>query len=402
MRVLFVSPASELGGAERCLLDCIAVLRASHAVRVSLLTFADGPLVAGARSLGAETVVIEPPLELTKLGESGDERQRNGAIWDMVSGTPKVGRFLARLRGAIARTEPDVVHTNGMKAHLFAGMVSPPRARLVVHLHDFIGARRVSKWLLPALSRIRPRVVFMANSHAVAVDFARLAPSADVRTVYNVVDTEYFRPGPPEPEWLAAQAGAGPAAKNETTFGLVATYARWKGHQLFIEAAGRLRAAYPQLPLRFYVIGGPIYKTLGSQVDASELLAHARIAGIEASFGLVPFLDDIARAYRSLHVMVHASIRPEPFGRTIVEAMACGCPVLVARAGGAEELFQHGENALGYEPGNAPALAHAMSRMLDAGIRARLGRAAREHAVSDFGRPRLAQELLRVYSQERG
>jgi glycosyltransferase involved in cell wall biosynthesis len=95
---------------------------------------------------------------------------------------------------------------------------------------------------------------------------------------------------------------------------------------------------------------------------------------------------------------VHASTQPEPFGRTIVEAMACARPVIVARAGGAAELFNEGVNAYGFEPGSAARLAEAMSRDLDPQVRARLGRAARQHAVVGFGRSRLAAELLRVYA----
>jgi glycosyltransferase involved in cell wall biosynthesis len=284
-----------------------------------------------------------------------------------------------------------------MKAHLLAGILVPPGARLALHLHDFISTRSASKWLLPALARTRRRAVFIANSRAVAADFLRLAPRADVRTVYNVVDTECFCPGPAEPAWLAGCAQLEDPAEEAITFGLVATYARWKGHALFIEAAGQLRAAHPELPLRFYVVGGPIYKTIGSQVHASELLERARACQIGSCFGLVPFQDDVTRVYRSLSVVVHASTQPEPFGRTIIEGMACERPVVVARAGGAAELFDDGENAVGYEPGNVAALANAMAFLLDPEVRARVGRSARKHAVAEFGRSRLASELLRAY-----
>ncbi|HTA93768.1 MAG TPA: glycosyltransferase family 4 protein [Polyangiaceae bacterium] len=398
MRVLFVSPAAELGGAERCLLDCVAALRGSGGVQVDVVALADGPLLGKARELGATAQVIEAPRELSELGESGPGSESGGALLGLVSAAPGVMRFLARLREAIAAPQPDVVHSNGMKAHLLAGLVSPVRARLVIHLHDFIGTRRASKWLLPALSRIRRRAVFIANSRAVAQDFARIAPEANVHAVYNVVDTDYFREGVAEPDWLAGLADLEPPVQETTTFGLVATYARWKGHRLFIEAAGQVCNARPELPLRFYVVGGPIYKTRGSQVQAPELLEHARSAGIESRFGLVPFQDDIARVYRALNVVVHASTQPEPFGRTIVEAMACARPVIVARAGGAAELFDEGENAFGFEPGNAAELALTMMRDLEPGVRARLGRSAREHAVAGFGRSRLAPELLRVYA----
>ena len=398
MKVLFISPAAELGGAERCLLDCVAALHAYGGVQAEVLALADGPLLEKARALGANTQVVQAPRKLALLGESGSSAESLGATLGLFSAAPGLIAFLGRLGQAIARARPDVVHTNGMKAHLLGGLLAPARARLVVHLHDFVSARRTSARLLPALRRIRPRAAFIANSHAVARDFGRIAPRAAVRTIYNVVDTDYFCQGTGEPDRLAALAGLEPAAPGTTSFGLVATYARWKGHGLFIESAGLLKKARADIPMRFYVVGGPIYATLGSQVQASELLQRARAAGIEANFGLVPFQDDIARTYRALDVVVHASTQPEPFGRTIVEAMACARPVIVARAGGAAELFEEGVNALGFEPGDSAGLAAVMARALDPDLRTRLAQSARGHALTGFGRARLASELLSVYA----
>ncbi|HEY4103520.1 MAG TPA: glycosyltransferase, partial [Polyangiaceae bacterium] len=288
MKILLVSPAAELGGAERCLLDFVVALRESRDVQVELVALADGPLLKKARDLGARVQVVEAPRELSELGESGRRSESGKTLADLAVAAPSTVRFLARLQRAIAAQRPDVVHTNGMKAHLLAGLLTLSRARLVIHLHDFIGARRASKWLLPVLSRVRRRAVFIANSRAVAEDFQRIAPSAEVRTIYNVVDTDYFHDGLDEPEWLGALAELGPPRPETIHFGLVATYARWKGHGLFIEAAGLLKKARPQAALRFYVVGGPIYKTHGSQVRAAELVEQARAVGVESCFGLVP------------------------------------------------------------------------------------------------------------------
>jgi glycosyltransferase involved in cell wall biosynthesis len=396
MRVLLVSPAAQLGGAERCLLDCVAALRrSSQRLDVGVLSLADGPLLQKAQALGATVQVVEPPPDVAAFGESGLGLAELAGV---VLSTPAALRFVLRLRSAIEQARADVVHTNGMKAHLLASAVVPASTRLVVHLHDFVGPRRASKWLLPALARRRKRVTFIANSQAVAADFARLAPEADVRTVYNVVDTDYFSPGPCEADWLASCAGTAPLKSGTVSFGLVATYARWKGHELFIEAAGRLRAAHPEAPLHFYVVGGPIYETRGSQLTRDDLLRWAKRAGIEDCIGLVHFQDDIARVYRALNVVVHASTQPEPFGRTIVEAMACAKPVVVSNAGGAAELFQHGKNALGFLPGDAKALQERMSALLDAKLRHGLAEAAHEHARESFGPGRLSEELLAVYN----
>jgi|SRR6185369_524652 len=401
MKVLFVSPAAELGGAERCLLDCVAALHEQGGVQINVVALADGPLLAKAAAFGARTQVVNAPRNLALLGESGSHSDSGSAALGLLAAAPELVRFLARLRKAIDLAKPDVIHSNGMKAHLLAGLLAPEGARLVIHLHDFVSARRASKRLLPALRRIRSRAVFIANSQAVARDFTGIAPGADVRTIYNVVDTNYFCEGTAEPDWLATLAGLESPTTETIAFGLVATYARWKGHGLFIEAAGLLRKAHPRLPVRFYVVGGPIYETLGSQVGASELLQNARAADISPHFGLVPFQDDIARVYRSLNVVVHASTQPEPFGRTIIEAMACARPVIVARAGGAAELFDEGINALGFEPSNAASLSEAMRAMLDPGLRGRLARTAQLHADVGFGRSRLASQLLGVYAPQR-
>jgi len=83
---------------------------------------------------------------------------------------------------------------------------------------------------------------------------------------------------------------------------------------------------------------------------------------IENRVGFVPFQDNPADVYRALDIVVHASTKPEPFGRTIVEAMACGKPVIAAQTGGAAELFTHDHDAVGVPPGDPAALAALSGR----------------------------------------
>jgi glycosyltransferase involved in cell wall biosynthesis len=97
-------------------------------------------------------------------------------------------------------------------------------------------------------------------------------------------------------------------------------------------------------------------------------------------------------------VVVHASTEPEPFGRVIVEAQACGRPVIATQAGGAAELIDDGVNALGVPLRDSDALANAMERLADdADLRTKLGDAGRESAVAFFSRPRLGREIVGLY-----
>jgi glycosyltransferase involved in cell wall biosynthesis len=282
-----------------------------------------------------------------------------------------------------------------MKAHLLALLV---RDRpLVVHLRDFISERPVSRRLFRALPR---RAIVLANSHAVAEDLRKIAPHLTTEVVHNAIDVHAFEPGPTDPNYLAEAAGLPPPEPGTLSVGLVATYAWWKGHVDFIAAAARVRTMSSMPPVRFYVVGGSIYRTRGSDITEVELERAVEREGLRGVVGLVPFQKDIARVYRGLDVVVHASTRPEPFGRTIVEAMACGRPVVVSRAGGAVELFEEGRSGLGFEPGDPDDLARVVARLvLDESLRAAIGAEGRNQAVERFDRTRLGRQVSAVYDR---
>jgi glycosyltransferase involved in cell wall biosynthesis len=97
-------------------------------------------------------------------------------------------------------------------------------------------------------------------------------------------------------------------------------------------------------------------------------------------------------------VVVHASSRREPFGRTIAEGMATGKPLIVANGSGAAELFADRGDAVSVPPGDPGALAEAVRRLaLDPAERMRLGRIGRATAIERFSRARLAREVFAVY-----
>jgi len=397
MRVLFVNPGAGLGGSERSLLDLLASLRDSGLpVEPKLVLFEDGALAVEARRLGVEVDVLPLPRALADLGESAEEGREAGRTFEVLRSAATTIPFALRFRRLARSHRPDIVHTNGMKAHLLAAVALSNHPR-VVHLRDFVSERPMSRRLL---SIVRRRAVVVTNSKAVEADALGVDPKLRTRVVYNGIDLEAFRPRPRELAQLAALSGLDEPPPDAVVVGLVATYAWWKGHKTFIDAAARVRAALPERPLRFYVVGGPVYRTAGSQVTESELRDAIERLGLARDVGLVPFQSDVARVYQGLDVVVHASERPEPFGRTIVEAMASGRAVVVARAGGAVELFTEGQSGLGFRPGEALDLTRAISELVcDEALRARLASSARVEAETRFGRARLASEILGVYRE---
>lgn len=400
MRVVFLNPAGVIGGAERVLLAALRGVREHiHGAVPTVVLLADGPLREAAEQAGARVEVLPLPVELAAVGDT----QFRGA--GRVSKLLALGRtaagsalpgfdFLRRFQTILRRLRPHVVHSNGLKTHLLSRVVVPTGVPVSWHVHDLYSER-------PLMARLLKRVTggvagAVAISGAVGRDFEATVPDVPVTVVRNGVDTSHFSPADRDGRELDGLAGMEPSP-DVVRVGLVATYANWKGHGVFLQALARLPS---ELPVRGYVVGGPIYTTAGSQWTREELEAKAAQLGLGGRVGFVPFQTDPADVYRMLDVVVHASTQPEPFGLTIAEAMSCGRAVVVSAAGGAAELFADGVDAIGHQPGDVNGLAAAIRRLAeDADLRRRIGVSARATALDRFGVERFEDEFARVLGE---
>src|ERR671913_173564 len=217
MRILFLSVSGGFGGAERVLFDSIA-----------------------------------------GVGESGGSTA--ATLARLAAGAWPLPSYTRRLRAHLSAWSPDIVHANGLKAHVLAAWASPRSARVVWHVHDYVSTRRISSVLLRR--HARRAAVVVANSHDVAADVRTvLGARVRVEVVHNGVDAQRFHPIGDIID-LDAAAGLPPAPAGTRRVGLVATYARWKGHETFLHALAGAAAA----PVRGYIVGGPVYETSGSQL----------------------------------------------------------------------------------------------------------------------------------------
>jgi glycosyltransferase involved in cell wall biosynthesis len=341
------------------------------------------------------------PAVLACMGDSalrgrGRVQTLGNLIWRTPQALLAAARYAGALGSLVRSVQPDVVHSNSLKFHLLARWARLGNVPVVWHVHDFLSTRPLMAWGVRWAASSAHAAI--AISTAVATDARILLGKCPVAIVPNAVDTDRFNPEGTAAD-LDVLAGLPPALAGTVRIGLVATYARWKGQDVFLQAAGRVLEQLPaDTPTRFYVVGGPIYQTQGSQWALQELRSLG--AGLSAdSIGFVGFQANTADIYRALDVVVHASTRPEPFGLTIVEAMACGRAVIVAQSGGAAELFKHNYDAVGVGPGDAKALAAAIENLVvESALRRRLGETARASAVGRFARQRLGPQLMDVYN----
>jgi glycosyltransferase involved in cell wall biosynthesis len=366
--------------------------------QLSVILGDDGALVRRLQALADCTMLVPMPKALALIGDAGAGGpagtgvSHRRVVLRLASTTPLIAAYLRQLAEAIRRLAPDVIHSNGFKMHLLGSWAVRPHTPVIWHVHDFVSLRPLMRQLLKlALHRCAG---IITNSHSVARDLRRtLARAPAVYPVYQAVDLNHFTSGGRRLD-LDQIAGMEPAATGTLRVGLVATMARWKGHEVFLRALAML----PAKQMRGYIIGGPIYRTAGSQYSLAELQRVASGLGLDGRVGFTGFIDDSAAAIRTLDVVVHASVAPEPFGLTVAEAFACGRAVIASRSGGVLEIVRENYNALGHSPGDAQELAQTLARLAaDPELRRTLGAAARQTAEDLFTRERLAGDLARVY-----
>jgi glycosyltransferase involved in cell wall biosynthesis len=433
-RLLFVSPVGFIGGAERVLLECIRQVRARRPEwDVTLLQLDEGPLQDAAGQLGAKVELLPLPNFLSKSGDSKlirQELEKSESDKENIASSPRASaspspsasskiergepeenqprsssvfrsaklmpakfvsswRFYSQLSKLIRRCHPDLIHSNGLKSHMLLSVAQPRGAKVLWHIHDFYSHRpKIQAWIRRLSKRSTGCFVI---SDAVAEDIASVIPRLPVHLLENCVDTLRFSPGEPDFQRLDELASL-PPNHSGLRMGLIATYANWKGHDAFLKALAKV----PNV--RGYVIGDPIYATVGSQWTRAQLEALATSLGVRDRVGFISFQSDPAWVYQSLDIVVHASIRPEPFGLTIIEAMSCGRPVIVSDAGGAHDLFTEGHDGIGHVPGDVDSLVKAIDKLAtDVRLRANLAQNARQTALQRFSADRFGETLIHVY-----
>ncbi len=384
-RVLFVNPGRALGGAEHSLLLLLQGLRA-RSIEANVVVFGNGPFRDRLAAHGIPTVDVALPRWARAAGRYQLPGGPVGGAALMAGSLPAA----LRLAVAACQAKADVIHTNGMKAHLLGGLAGRlARVPVIWHLRDFPPTGWAGRTFHEAARRL-PEMI-LAPSEAVAAS-VRLPGHRCPRAIPDPVDLDKFHPGIPRAR-IRQELGI---AREEPLIGMIGHLTPWKGHEVFLEIA---RAVAVQIPdSRFVVVGGSIYETHGHTGYPETLQQKASTLGLSDRVTFLGIRDDIPDLLPGLDVLVHTPTAPEPFGRVLAEAMAVGRPVVAARCGGIPEVVEDGVTGLLVPSGNVAVFASAVVRLLgDAALRQRLGGAGRQRAEARFGIEAHAASVLQAY-----
>jgi glycosyltransferase involved in cell wall biosynthesis len=374
IRVVFVDHVARLSGGEialRRLLPALAAL-----VDVHVVLGEDGPLVEQLEALGIDTDIMPLPARLRDVKKETVRPDRLDPV-----ALAYVPRYAIRLSRRISALDADLVHTNSLKAALYAGLAARlARVPAVWHIRDRIATDYLpasAVLLVRTASRLLPTAI-LANSRATLETLPR---PHNGRVLYNPVVYDGVE-----------QIGA-PTTRttDEVTVGIVGRLAPWKGQHVFLEGFAE---AFRGTNVRGRVIGSALF---GEDEYAASLPRRAARLGISSQIDFRGFRADVWKELDGLDVLVHCSVTPEPFGQVVLEGMAAGLPVVASSVGGPAEVITNGVDGILTPPGDVGELAAALRRLHDdSGLRARLGSAAQQRS-RDFTPERGAQQLLAVY-----
>lgn len=332
-RILFVSHVSEVGGAEHSLITLASRIDQSRYELHAAIPVADSPL---GRALSQHGVSIHP------LGHLRPLRRRDPlAPWHILRGRIELGAVVRNL-------QPAILHANTDVAMLYAAGLhrGPGSWRIVWHLRDM---RSPGCWTRHLLDCSDARI---AVSRAV-LEHHGLKSSATDRVIYNGVDLSRFRPGASR-QAVRTELGI---PNNAFLCLCVGQSVPWKNLDRFASLSGR---GYERLLITYPPPGG-------GGLPPIEPRPGLHVMGYRA---------DMPDVYAAADLLVHPAIG-EAFGRTVVEAMACGLPVVAYRSGGPAEIIENLVSGLLVEPSDPQALEVAVDRIVsDVTLRARLAAGA--------------------------
>ncbi|GGL02073.1 glycosyltransferase family 4 protein [Nocardia jinanensis] len=373
IRAVFLSHTAAPSGAELATLRLLTALRESGVVDPSVLLTAPGPLVDRLRGRRIPVTVCGNAFDSTALTVSGSGPLR------LFTGAAGLVRLGVRLGALVRAEDADVVVAQSTKA-LLMGAVAARRAGvpLVWQVHDRVSGEyfgRVMAFALRALGWSTARGI-VANSRST------------LRTLYTrgrVAVIAY-----PGVEPIANPARVAQRDPGAVRIAMVGRLTPWKGQEILLRALPLLR----HRPAAVHLVGGTFF---GEQDYRAELERTAAELGLPVEFA--GHIDDPGPYFARADIAVHCSVIAEPFGQVVVEAMAAGCAVVAADAGGPTEIVRPEVDGLLVPPGDPVALAAALDRLIaDPALRTRLGAAAHERSA-DFGITATARAVTGVLEQ---
>jgi glycosyltransferase involved in cell wall biosynthesis len=347
IKILFFDHAMFMSGAEYSLLDILKGLKDKR-LDISLLAVQNGQLFNAADGLGIKTHSIFISDNLLRVGK----RDIQYNLFKIVFRLGSIFKTIYRIHRLLRLEKIEIIYTNTIKSHILGGLAGRMAGTGVIwHMRD-IPVQKRPRHIMGLAAFLLPHKI-IAISKAVAAQFNYQKTTV----IHNAIDVLEIQ-NKAERALPVEIANLIRIGEGRPRIGIVGQIARWKGQNVFLQAAGSIIEKMPSG--LFFIVGDDIFDKSGFKHELQNFVDNNNLGKNVIFTGNV---ENIYPVMKSFDILAHCSVEPEPFGRVLIESMALGVPVIATSGGGVDEIIRHGENGLIVHTNNPEELALAMEKI---------------------------------------
>ncbi len=361
---------NQLGGAERSFISQLKMVQGENKITyyIPRLNSDGSSPIENEIKAGATIIPLDIPLSYYQLSR----KNRFQLIWGAIGLVVSIPHFYKNYRKIF---ENDIIYANGNKVAfllLLFAILHRYHKRFIWHFRDYPQGRIFRLIFKLAISR-KIDLRLAANSYSVAKNIQevlQIGKQKEVKVIYNPAQS------------YGTEKAAKSINKEKIIIGIPSMLAPWKGiHQIPI-LANLFEEQLKELNIgEIQIFGKNIYMTKGDHQSYEDQLRKLmkRFPSDLVKFKGLKKPDEI---FSSVDIIIHTSIRPEPFGRVILEAFKNRIPVISTGLGGAAELVIHNKTGLIFKPFDYKGLYNCISKIsADSSYWDKICDQAKEHSL---------------------
>ena len=344
-RILYLHAGAEMYGADKVLLELIKGLDKQE-FEAHVILPNKGVLVEALRQVGAQVSVLDYPILRRKYFNPK-------GIVDYI----RSYNFYAKQIALYAQEHSiDMVHNN--TAAVLEGIYLKRKLKLplIWHVHEIIvKPKAISDFINMLMGRYADKIVTVSQAVANHIKQSPFIKDSQVKVIYNGVDNTVYYPMD-----ASSIREKFDIAQDALVIGMIGRVNAIKGQNDFIEAVEPLLEKNEQAVA---FLAGGVFP--GEEWRLEELDKRIASSSVVSQIHRIDYYDKTSELYNMFDIFVLPSIKPDSLPTVVLEAMACGKPVVGYRHGGVCEMVKEGENGLLATPNKPAELSKAIQELAD-------------------------------------
>lgn len=344
-KILYLHAGAELYGADKVLLELIKGLDKKE-FEAHVILPNDGVLVPALREVGAQVEVINYPILRRKYFNPK-------GIFDYFTSYNHYSKQIAQYA---IENKIDIIHNNTTAVLEGIYLKRKLKLPLLWHVHEIIVKPKfISDFINFLMGCFADKIVTVSQAVANHIKQSPHIKNDQVSVIYNGVDNKVYYQSD-----ARSVRERFDIDEDALVIGMVGRVNAWKGQGDFLEAVAPILEQHPKAIA--FMAGSAFEGEEWRVVELEEKISQLKVS---SQVRRIDYYANTTELYNMFNIFVLPSTNPDPLPTVVLEAMACGNPVVGYRHGGVCEMVKEGENGLLAEVNQPEALAKAVETLVE-------------------------------------